>query len=158
MSGELKTQGTELFILDETGSPQRIVKIGKLSAIDSIGGSASEIDITNFDSTAMEYMVGLIDNGTANLSINLDPTDASHQLLESIAGGDRYYWAVGFSDGSADPIPNPSGAGISVTIGRSWLTFQASVQQWQYGFTTNDAIRVSSSLRVTGAITLTPRS
>lgn len=160
MAGELKTQGTEIFVLDETGSPQRIVKIANVSSIDGLGGSASEIDITNFDSTAMEYLVGLLDNGAASISLNLDPTNDSHELLNSIKGGDRFYWAIGLSDGTADPIPNPSPGvgGISVTIGRSWLTFQASVQQWQYSLTTNDAVRVNTSLRVSGEITLYPRS
>ena len=160
MAGELKTQGSELYILDETGSPQRIVKIANVSSIDGLGGSASEIDITNFDSTAMEYLVGLLDNGAASVSLNLSPNDSSHQLLNTIKGGDRYYWAIGLSDGTADPIPNPSPGvgGISVTIGRSWLTFQASVQQWQYSLSTNDAVRISTSLRISGEITLFPRT
>jgi hypothetical protein len=156
MSGELKSQGSELFLLDETGSPTTVLKIGNLTSIGALGGSASDIDVTNFDSTDMEYLVGLLDNGAASLGINLDPQNQSHITLDSIKGGARYSWALGLSDGTADPTDN--GAAFVLPTTRTFLTFTASLQQWQYDLQTNDAVRVSASLRVSGSITLTPKT
>jgi hypothetical protein len=156
MSGELKSQGSELYLLDETGSPTTVLKIGNLTSVGALGGSASDIDVTNLDSVAMEFLVGLLDNGAANLGINLDPQNQSHITLDSIKGGIRYSWALGLSDGTAAPTDNGSAFVLPTT--RTFLTFSASLQQWQYDVQVNDAVRVTTALRVSGAITLTPKA
>lgn len=150
---ELKTQGSELFLLDTFSSPTRVLKIAKLTSVDSLGGAASDIDITNLDSTAREYLVGLQDNGTASFGLNLDPAQESHEILFAIAGGARYSWALGCSDGTTDATL--SGNNFSLDAGRSWFTFTASVQEVTRSFATDDAVRIQGGLRVSGAITFT---
>lgn len=159
MSGELKTQGSELYMLDTSESPERVLKIANLTTIDSLGGSASDIDVTNLDSTAREYLVGLQDNGTASFGLNLNPQDESHQKIFEVAGGDRYRWAIGCSDGTAPPTiaaGNPPNFTLPAT--RTWFTFTASVQEATRAFSTDDAIRVQGGLRVSGSITMTPKA
>lgn len=157
MSGELKTQGTQLYLLDNGVSPAEVKRITNLSNIDGIGGAASDIDVTNFDSTAREYLVGLVDNGQASFNFNLSPGSAVHQRLLAIRGGSRYSWAVGMSDGTAAPTI-AAGDVFSLPTGRSWLTFDASVQEATFTFQTDDAVRVQGSLRVSGSITFTPKA
>lgn len=161
MSGELKTQGTVIYMLDTSGSPERVLRIANVTTIDSLGGAASDIDVTNLDSTAKEYLVGLQDNGTASFGLNLDPTDDSHQTILENAGGARFYWAIGCSDGTAPPTLNIS-PGVDTTFTlpatRTWFTFQASIQEATRSFSTDDAIRIQGGLRVSGAITMTPKS
>lgn len=156
MSGELKTQGTELFMLDDTGSPERVLKISNLTNIDGLGGSAGDIDITNFDSSAKEYLVGLLDNGTASFGLNLSPSNDSHQTILENAGGNRFSWAIGCSDGTADPTL--SGGNFVLPSTRTWFTFTASIQEATRAFATDDAIRIQGSLRVSGSITMTPKT
>lgn len=161
MSGELKTQGTALYMLDTTGSPERVLKITNLTNVDSLGGSAGDIDVTNFDSTAKEYLVGLVDNGTASFGMNLDPSADSHQTILSNAGGDRFRWAIGCSDGTAPPTLNVvpgSETTFTLPTTRTWFTFQASIQEATRAFATDDAIRLQGSLRVSGTITMTPKT
>jgi hypothetical protein len=153
---ELKTQGTELFLLDTYSSPTRVLKIAKLTSVDSLGGAASDIDITNLDSTAREYLVGLQDNGTASFGLNLDPAEESHEVMFAIAGGDRYSWALGCSDGTADATLNANAFQLATT--RSWFTFTASVQEVTRAFAIDDAVRIQGGLRVSGAITFTPKA
>lgn len=153
---ELKTQGTELYVLDSTISPPAVLKIAKLTNIDGLGGSASDIDITNFDSTAKEYLVGLQDNGTANFGLNLDPQDSSHVWLKTNAGGNRFQWAIGCSEDAGVPPTSPGGSVFVLGTSRTWFTFEASVQQAQIAFATDDAVRVQGSLRVSGSITMVP--
>lgn len=156
---ELKTQGTELFVLtgDSAGdSPDTVLKVGKLTSIDGVGGSASDIDVTNFDSEAMEFLVGLLDNGSANFGLNLDPDDDSHVMLQSLAGGPRLKWAIGMSDDTTDPTE--AGGAFVLPSTRTWLTFEGSLQQWQYAFAVNDAVRVTAAIRISGAIDLTPKT
>lgn len=156
MSGELKTQGTQLYVIDELNSPNSVLTVGNLSSIDGVGGDASDIDVTNFDSLAMEYLIGLPDNGEAGLGLNLNPQDAVHQFLESIKGGARYKWAIGMSDGTAAPTIGVGGFTLPST--RTWLTYEASLKRWQYAFATNDAVRINAALRISGEITLTPKT
>ena len=119
-------------------------------------GNFIDIDVTNLDSAAKEYLVGLQDNGTANFGLNLDPSSASHVFLDGAAGGTRYWWAVGCSDGTAAPT---EAAGLFVLPAtRTWFTFYASVQQFQRAFATDDAVRINGSVRVSGAITMTPKT
>lgn len=163
MSGEMKTQGTQLFVLDDDSSPDEVVKVGNLTSIDGVGGSASDIDVTNFESQAMEFLVGLPDNGTSNFGINFAPGDESHIFLDGINGGGRKWWAIGLSDGF-DPV---TGIGILPTISagefdlpntRTWLLFQGSLQQFKYALATNDAVRVQASIRVSGKVYLRPKA
>lgn len=157
MSGELKTQGSELFLLDTSESPERVLKIANLTTVDSLGGAASDIDVTNLDSLAREYLVGLQDNGTASFGLNLNPQDESHQKIFELAGGARFLWALGCSDGAAPPtIAAGSPPTWTLPATRTWFTFSASVQEATRGFTTDDAVRVTGGLRVSGAITMTP--
>lgn len=157
MAGELKTQGTQLYLLDNAVSPAEVVRITNLTTFDGLGGAASDIDITNFDSLAREYLVGLVDNGTSSFGMNLDPQSAVHQRLLAIRGGDRFAWAIGMSDGTAAPTI-AAGDVFTLPTTRSWFTFTASVQEATIAFQTDDAVRVQGSLRVSGAITLTPKA
>lgn len=157
MAGELKTQGTQLYLLDNAVSPAEVVRVTNLSNVDGLGGAASDIDITNFDSTAREYLVGLVDNGQASFGMNLNPQSEVHQRILAIRGGDRFAWAIGMSDGTAPPTIAP-GDVFTLPATRSWLTFTASVQEATITFQTDDAVRVQGSLRVSGAITLTPKA
>ena len=157
MSGELKTQGTCLYALDNSGSPEQVLKISNLTNVDSLGGSAGDIDVTNFDSTAKEYLVGLLDNGTASFGMNLDPDSESHQFLFDNAGGARFKWAVGCSDGTAPPTIT-GGDTFVLPSTRTWFTFSASIQEATRAFSVDDAIRIQGSLRVSGDITMTPKA
>ena len=62
MGGEVLTQGTELFV---ASGGSEIVKLVNISSATGFGGPSNDIDITNLDSTAMEYLQGLEDPGTA---------------------------------------------------------------------------------------------
>lgn len=157
MAGELKTQGTQLYLLDNGVSPAEVLRITHISNIDGVGGAASDIDITNFDSTAREYLVGLVDNGTASFNFNLVPGSEVHQRLLAIRGGARFQWAIGMSDGTAAPTL-AAGDVFTLPTSRTFLTFEASVQEATFTFQTDDAVRVNGSLRVSGSITLTPKA
>lgn len=154
MAGELKTQGTQLYFMDTDSSPTTVSRIAAITSIDSLGGPSSDIDITNLDSTAREYLVGLQDNGVASFGLNLRPADSSHNRIYELAGGARYKWAIGLSDGTAPPtIAAGNVWGLPTT--RSWFTFEASVQEATTSFSTDDAVRVQAGLRVSGSILFT---
>lgn len=149
MSGEIRSQKTEVFFLDTT-----IKKILNLADIGEFGAQADDIDVTNLDSAAKEYLVGLADNGELPLQINLNPSDPVHQQLMASAGtGTRYQFCVALSDGTAPPTVTTGN--IVVPTARSVFVFTASVKSFRNSFKTNDAGRVTCSLRISGSVTPT---
>lgn len=157
---EVKTQGTELYVLDTTVSPPTVRKIANLVNIDSVGGQAGDIDLTNLDDLRFKRFVsGLIDPGSASIGLNVDPQDGSLEFLNDNAGGDNFKWAIGTSEdfGNAPGI-NGSENDFDLDTTRTWFTFEASVKQKQYNFSVDSIIKFASALRLSGDVTLTKKS
>lgn len=51
------------------------IKINNINSFDGFDGEAEDIDITNLDSTAMEYRQGLREFGNFSMEIQRDPAD-----------------------------------------------------------------------------------
>lgn len=158
MANEIKTQGTELYVLDTTVSPVEVLKVANVISIDGLGGQASDIDVTNFDDLRFrQFLAGLIDPGTSNANLNYDKSAESHAFVNANAGGARFRWAIGSSeDPGVPPTVNMGGTDFVLPATRSWFTFSASVNQLQFGFAIDDVIKLNSALRVSGEIVLTP--
>lgn len=118
MSNELRTQGTELHMLDPTaGAGLEIVKIGNITGFGDFGKQANDIPTTNLDSVAVEKISGLPDNGDLGLTVNVDPKSNAHKLLDSLAGTDaRRKFVIGYSDG-VGIAPTASKGVASVSVG-----------------------------------------
>jgi len=167
----LKTQGTELYILDETNSGSEVQKIGQITGFSGVGGTAGEITATNFDSTAQEFVTGLKDNGTISINldwdpqdgshqtldslVNLDwdPQDGSHQTLDSLVGGANKRFFIACSESSTDPTFSST---FTLPTDRTTLDFNGGVLSFQKDASTDDIWRGSVSIRVSGDITITP--
>ena len=149
----LKTQGTELYILDETNSGSEVQKIGQITGFSGVGGTAGEITATNFDSVAQEFVTGLKDNGTISLNVDWDPQDASHQTLDSLVGGANKRFLICCADGDTDPTFSSE---FTLPTDRTTLDFNGGVLSFQKDASTDDLWRGSVSIRVSGDITITP--
>lgn len=155
MSGEVNTQGTEIFFVS-SNSPQAIVKLANVTSFDGLGGQASEIDITNFDSLVREFRRGLRDGGTVSLGLNLDPGNAAQsQFWDLENAGTTVYWCIAASDGTADPTLLGN-ALVAPAARTSWI-FQAYISQATTSGQVDDVYRVQVSLRVSGQVTYTPK-
>lgn len=152
---ELKTQGTEFFILDAANSGAEVQKIAQITGFSGVGGQAGEIDVTDMDSTAREYLAGLKDNGTISLNVNWDPANASHVTLDSIVGGAEKRFVIGCSDGTTDPSYTST---FTIPTDRTTLDFQGSVLSFQKDAETDNIWRGTVTIRVSGAITITAAS
>ena len=88
-----KTTNTFTIALDSTGlaytsggtaTPVTYTAIANVKSIsDFESGSASEIDVTNFASTAKEKRLGLVDNGGFSLAIHHSNADAGQAALQA---------------------------------------------------------------------------
>jgi hypothetical protein len=79
----IKVSGSTLVVDDGNGTNTDIT-IGEVRGINFDGGSATEIDTTNFASTVKEFRPGLQDSGSATVDVNFDPDDSGQDELDAI--------------------------------------------------------------------------
>ena len=66
-----------------TATPVTFTNVANLKDFSGFDGSASEIDVTNLDSTAKEFRLGLVDQGQFTINIDYDNTNAGHVALRA---------------------------------------------------------------------------
>ncbi len=72
------TAGSQLAV--NTGTAY--VNINGVASFDLTGGGKNDIELTAISDTAKVFKTGMPDNGTADLSLFWDPTDAQHVYLK----------------------------------------------------------------------------
>lgn len=127
MSNAVSAQNTEWSISNvATGaSPHVYTRIKEVKTF-TADGSRPEIDVSNLDSTAREYRLGLQDFGTFSLDMNGVLDDPGQILLETaLASPDAYEFKVEYPDGTIDTFdglvksfPRPKG-GVDQVLERT---------------------------------------
>lgn len=113
-------------------SPSVYTAILQVSNINGPTASANEIDVTNLQSTAKEFVTGLVDYGQVTFDIILDRNNATHTGLKNDLDNNtvRSY-----------QIETPDGVVES---------FEARVSGLDQNIQTDDAVKASVTLRLTG--------
>lgn len=155
---EMKSQGTQVYLLDVDASPDEVVKVGNVVGVPEVGGEAGDIDITNFDALVYkEFLSGLIDPGSGEIMVNYSAEDDSHETLRSKQAGDPQWFAIGFRDGVNIPPTSSAGEFVLPTT-RTWLVFQATVRSAKFQFPKDAVVGETFGLRLTGEPVLTRKS
>lgn len=157
----IATQGCELHILDDVTVPgtPAVLKIGAVAGITSLGGSASDIDISNMDSIVKEFAKGLRDGGSPSFDIIFDPKSVSHALLNELSkmGTDATkQWCFSLSDGTG--VPTAVGGILTGATTRSSLLFSAYVKQFQLDAATDSVLKGKCQLKATGDDSFVPKA
>lgn len=141
MAGELKGRGTKLYIGQSAplSSPETFTAIGGITGVTPPEPTVPEIDSTDYDSEAKEYIFGLVDNGTATIQVKYRPSLAVIKRLDALAGTDEVInFYILFSDGTT-----------------KWA-FAAMVKTFTPSAGgVDDLVKAQLTLRVTGPITKT---
>lgn len=105
--------------------------------IKGLDGSAKEIDVTNLDSTAIEVLLGLQDNGNLSIDFDGDNADAGQLAIQAakVDGAIRTFKFV---------LP----AGSTPTC-----TFNGFVKKFDFMAGVNDKFKRAMDVRITGIIT-----
>lgn len=117
------SQGTQIFALVPPASgtgPKTVLAIECATAFSPGGAPADQIEDTCLEDKDRSYKKGLRTPGQASLTVNADPSNASHVRLHQMseANGDTTIdWAVGWSDGTAVPTVIAGGTVDSATVG-----------------------------------------
>lgn len=153
MANEVKSQGTQVFFVDNTGTAA-LVKLTCPTAISgTTGGKADQIETTCLDETdTRTYLRGLHTPSEISIPFNLYPKDAGHQLLfEMKDSGDPTEWMVCLSE-SATP-PTLTGSDLTPPTDRTSFEFQGYVSDVVLDIATNEVVRGTLTVQRTGGIT-----
>ena len=123
--------------LGSGASPQVYTTIAEVVRCGPIGSTNPEVDVTNLDSTAKEYIAGLADGNTVDFDVN---------------------WLVGNTEQTS--LRTSQAAGSTVNLTMVWQTspntiaqFDLVLLQFEMGETTPEQqVTASISGRITGSI------
>ena len=151
----VKTQGTELFLIDNVSAPSTpaIVKFACPTGITGLGGATDQIDTTCLGNNERTYVQGLANPGQVSVPFNFDPTQTSHQILfELKEAGTNLDWLIGLSDGTSQPSLNSLDAFVAPTS-RTSAEFIAYISDVNIDIETNEIVRGTLTLQRSGAVT-----
>lgn len=142
----IETQQTKTYFSSSTAvSTSTTAAVGGVMSISGPSGSAGEIDVTTFDSTAKEYIIGLRDEGTITLEMVRDVADpGQNALISAFKTRVKRKLVIDFST----LVIEASAVGAR-------LTADAYVSGFSYSLGTDDAVKASATLRLTGAMETT---
>lgn len=135
---DVNTVGKAITIGTATATPTAWIKLGEVKTIKPTSATAPDIDVTDLDSTAKEFLTGLMDNGDVSIDVN---------VLESDVGQAAFLAAFSGSTSKNYKITSPKG------IVR---TFTGSVKQFPtIPDTAVDGVLTGSvQVKISGSITV----
>jgi hypothetical protein len=137
-------QGTEIYWSTSTAaSTSTSNMVGEIVGFTGPGGAAAEIDVTNVNSVAKEYLIGLMDYGEVSFDMNLSLTDTAQVALRAdcvAAVKSKRKCVIKFSDSTTD-------------ASRTKATFDAYGKTFSINGAVDSAVKGTLAIRVTGAVT-----
>lgn len=132
-----KSQGATIGKGDGA-SPEVFTTIANITSISGPNLEATDIEVTDLSSTAKEFLQGLEDSGTIDLEGFYDQTNTEHQEMRDNVGANT---AVNYQ--------------ITLTQGspQETIQFSARVMSFSLGQSVDEAVTVSMSLKIDGAVT-----
>lgn len=158
----VKTQLTKLYYRTGTSGTYALVAIPSITAVPIPAPSAANIDVTDLDSTAKEFVVGLVDNGAFTLTLNHisfgQTGAAAYETFMTQAVGTSTTYVVAMADGTVAPTIHVTTGVITYDSGRSHRTFTGVFGGAGDTFAVDDAVRATANITISGAITRTAKS
>lgn len=154
------TQGTQIYFIDP--NDDSVVEIECATAFNPGGNPADQLDDTCLADTTASNKKGLRRPGAATLTINADPTNASHIRLHQLSNSDAeadqdLRFAVGWSDG-IDVAPTADSNGeFNLPTTRTWYTFSGYVADFPFDFGLNALVTSQVSIQRSGPATWTKK-
>lgn len=151
----VKTQGTQLYVLDSTASGgASILTILCATSLSGLGAAREQIEVTCLESDFREYEGGLATPGQLSVTVNFDPANESHyRLYELWKENTIFKFAIGFGDGTAAPTIDSAGDFDFATT-RTYVEAEGYVVDLPLDVSLNAVITATVPLQVSGEYTI----
>lgn len=157
MEGTVKTQGTQLYLIDRfTSSEPAIVRFACPTGITGLGGPKDQIDTTCLEVTDDATSVsGLGRPGQVTVPFNLIPSAFSHQTLFDLKeSGDVLSWIACLSESNTAPQLD-SNDEFDPPADRTSFRFRAYIADVNIDIAGNEIVRGTLTLQRSGTVTPT---
>lgn len=155
-----RTQGTMLYLIvpaDES-NPAEVLRVGCVTNLTGVSATRDQIETTCLESLARTYEPGMPTPGTATFTINFDPEDASHVAVHQLyRAGTKVDWAIGWSDGTADPTLATDGT-FDLPDTRTWILFNGFPSDVPFDFALNTVVTSNVSIQLSDFPEIFPRT
>jgi hypothetical protein len=155
-TGTLKTQGTELFVIDPiSATDPAILKFACPTGITGLGGAADQLEDTCLDAlTDKTFVRGLGTPGQVNVPFNFIPSNSSHQtvIADMKDDGRVFDWLIGFSDDATAPTLDSDDKFVSPTA-RTTAHFLGYIADVTIDIATNEIVRGTLLIQRSGVVT-----
>lgn len=139
MSDEAASTRFTKVRVGDGGDPEDFIDIGKVKDFDGPSSDAPEIPVSTFDSENAEFLIGLADAGSVNISGFFASADEGQQRLQELHdSGEVANFQLEYNDHVSSP---------------STRDFRATVKSYKESGATNGAYEFQATLRVTGSVT-----
>lgn len=153
----VKSQGTQLYFIDP--DTDAVVEVTCITELTGLSQTRDQVETTCLSDNERSYIAGLASPGQANFSIYTDLQDASHVRLQQLAvAGTSVEWAVGWSDGTADPTGVTSAGQFVLPTTRSWLTFNGYISDFPFDFAQNSVVTSNLGIQTSGPTVPHPKA
>lgn len=155
----IKTQGTQLFVIDPnaTGGPE-VITVTCATALSGLGAAREQIDVSCLESDAREYVGGLATPGQLTVTLNFDPEDPSHLALYDFwKSNTDFVGAIGFGPSTSVPTLNTAGDGFDFPTDRTFIQFEGYVSDLPIEIALNAVVTAAIPIQLSGDYTIFPR-
>ncbi len=155
----IKTQGTQLFIIDEQASDgPEVLSIECATSLSGLGAAREQIEVTCLESDAREYVGGLATPGQLTVTVNFDPANNSHfRLYEMWKDNVNFKASIGFGPETNTPDIDSSGD-FDFPTARTYIAFEGYIADLPLDIALNAVVTAAIPIQVSGDYTIFRKS
>ncbi len=151
----VKTQGTQLFVIDPDGSAgAEVITVLCTTSLSGLGAAREQIETTCLEDDARTYVGGLATPGQLTVSVNFDPDNESHyRLYEFWKANTDFKFAIGF--GPETDVPDVDSAGdFDFPTARTFISAEGYVVDLPLELALNAVVTAAIPIQVSGEYTI----
>lgn len=151
----VKTQGTQLFVMDPEGSEGcEVIAIECVTNLSGLGAPREQIETTCLESDTREYVGGLATPAPVTATINFDPNNETHfRLYELWKSNTNFKFAIGF--GPEVSVPDvDSACEFEFPTDRTFIEAEGYVVDLPLDISLNSVVTAAIPIQVSGEYTI----
>lgn len=154
----VKTQGTQLFVIDPTasGGPE-IITVLCATSLSGLGAAREQIETTCLEDDSRSYVGGLATPGQLTVNLNFDPANESHLALYNLwKSNTDFEFAIGFGPETSVPTIGTGGE-FDFPTDRTFIAASGYVSDLPLEIGLNTVVTAAIPIQLSGDYTIFPK-
>ena len=155
-TGTVKTQGTELYVIDSSTTDNNMLKMTCPTGINGLGGPADQIEDTCLDATTDKtYQPGLGTPGQVSVPFNLvtkNPLSVHQELFAMKDSKLVFDWLICLSESSEQPTLDTDLFAFIKPTTRSTIEFHGFISDLNLDITGNEVVKGTMTIQRSGSV------